>query len=97
MAIGAAVGGEFLVIEAQEIAHLMQEASDGVGSDDDTEVTQCQGNLVGSSPGPLQPRDGIAGGVVFEQDLDQRDDVGGFFSMGLRPPPERRVWPVDTF
>ena len=35
--------------------------------------------------------------VVFEQKLDQRDDVSGFFSTGLRPPPERRVRPVDTF
>src|ERR1039457_6105429 len=39
----------------------------------------------------------IAGGVVFQQELDQRDDVGGFFSTGLRPPPERRVRPADIF
>ena len=85
------------MIDAQGIAHLVEETSDGVGTDDDTEVTQRHGNLVGSSPGPLQPSDGIAGGVVFEQELDQRDDVGGFFSTGLRPPPERRVRPVDIF
>lgn len=97
IAIGTVVGGEFLVIDAQGIAHLMEEAGNGVGADDDTEVTQRHGNLVGSSPGPLQPSDGIAGGVVFEQELDQRDDVGGFFSTRLRPPPERRVRPVVTF
>ena len=49
------------------------------------------GDLVGSAPGPLQPGDGIASSVVFEQKLDQCDDVGGFFSTRLRPPPERRV------
>jgi hypothetical protein len=75
----------------------MEEASDGVGIDDDTEVTQRKGNLVGSSPGPLQPRDGIAGGVVFEQEFDQGDNVGGFFSIRLRPPPERRVRSIVTF
>ena len=85
------------MIDAQGIAHLMEETSDGVGADDDTEVTQRQGNLVSSSPRPLQPSDGIAGGVVFEQELDQRDDAGGFFSTRLRPPPERRVLPVVTF
>ena len=97
IAIGAEVGGEFLVIDAQGIAHLMEETSDGIGTDEDTEVAQRHGDLVGSSPGPLQPSDGIAGRVVFEQELDQRDDVGGFFSTRLRPPPERRVRPVVTF
>ena len=97
LAIRAEVGGELLVIDAQGIAHLMEETSDGVGTDDDAEVTQRHGDLVGSSSGPLQPADGIAGGVVFEQELDQRDDVGGLFSTGLRPPPERRVRPVVTF
>lgn len=84
------------MIDAQGIAHLMQETSDGVGTDDDPEVTQRQGNLFRSSPGPFQPRDGIAGGVVLEQKLDQSDDVGGFFSTRLRPPPERRVRPGVT-
>ena len=97
IAIRTGVGGDFLVIDAQGITHLVEETSDGVGTYDDTEVAQRHGNLVGSSPRPLQPGDGIADGVVFEQELDQRDDVGGFFSTGLRPPPERRVRPVDIF
>ena len=97
IAIGAEVGGELLVIDAQGIAHLMEETSDGIGTDDDTEVTQRHGNLVRSSPGPLQAGDGIAGRIVLEQELDQREDVGGFFSTRLRPPPERRVRPVVTF
>ena len=75
----------------------MKKASYGVGADDDTKVAESHGNLIGRSPRPLQASDGIASGIVFEEELDQCDDVGGFFSTGFRPPPERRVRPVDTF
>ncbi len=88
VAIGTVVGREFLVIEAEGIAHLMEETSDGVGTDDNAEVIERPGNLVRSSPGPLQAGDGIAGGIVFQQELDQGEEVGVFFSTGLRPPPE---------
>ena len=91
------VAGEFLVIDTKGITHLMKEASYGVGTDKHTEVAQSHGNLVGRSPGPLQASDGIASSIVFEKELDQCDDVGGFFSTRLRPPPERRVRPVVTF
>jgi hypothetical protein len=97
VAVGTVVGGEVLVIDSQGIAHLMEETGDSVGADDDTEVAQCHGHLGRRPPRPLQAGDGIAGGVVFKQKLDQRDDVGGFFSTGLRPPPERRVRPDATF
>ena len=70
VAIGTVVGGESLLIDAKGITHLMEETSDRVGTDDDAEVTQCPGNLVRSSPGPLQTRDGVTGGVVFQQELD---------------------------
>ena len=94
--IGTMVGGEFLVIDSQGIAHLMEETGDRVRADDDTEVAQCQGNLGRGSPRPLQAGDGITSGVIFEQELNQSDDVRGFFSIGLRPPPERRVRPDIT-
>jgi len=70
VAIGTVVGGESLVIDTKRIAHLMEKTGDRVGTDDDAEVAQCLGNLVGSSPGPLQTRDGVTGGVVFDQELD---------------------------
>jgi len=57
----------------------MEEAGDGVGTDRDAEVGDRQGNLGRRSTGPLQTGDGIAGGVVIEQEFDQRDDVSGFF------------------
>ena len=58
------------MIDAQGITHLVEEPSDGVGADTDTEVAQRHGNLLGSAPRPLQPGDGISGSVVFEQELD---------------------------
>jgi len=70
VAIGTVVGGKVLVIDAQGIAPLMEEAGDGVGTDYDAEVTQRPSNLVRSSPRPLQTRDGVTGGVGFEQELD---------------------------
>ncbi len=39
VAIGTVVGGEFLVIDPKGIAHLMEEAGDGVGANQDTEVS----------------------------------------------------------
>ena len=79
IAIGTVIGREFLVIDPKGIAHPMEKTGDGVGADDDTEIAQRHGNLLRSATGPLQPGDGIAGGVIFEQKLDQRDDVGVFF------------------
>jgi len=66
------------MIHTQGIS-LMKKPRDGVGADGDTEVLQSHGNLLGSSPRPLQPLDGVAGRVVFQQELDQDDDVGDFF------------------
>jgi hypothetical protein len=66
IAMWAEISGKLLVIYTQGVSHLMQEPGDGIGSDDDTEVCQGHGNLVGSSPGPLQSGDGIAGRIVFE-------------------------------
>jgi len=96
IAIGTMVGGDLLLIEPQRIAHLAKETRDGVGTDDDAEVAEGDGYLISSSPGPLEPSDRIAGSIVFEQKLDQRDYFGVFFSVALRPPPDWRMRPVVT-
>ena len=96
VAIRTGVGGELLVIDAERIAHLMEQPGDGIGADRDPEVAERHGDFGGRAAGPFQAGDGIAGGVVFQQELDQGDDVGRFFSTGLRPPPTRRVRPGAT-
>jgi len=70
VAIGTVIGGEFLVVDPKGIAHLMEEAGDGAGANQDTEVTQRHGHLGGGSSRPLQTGDGVTGGVVFQQELD---------------------------
>jgi hypothetical protein len=44
----------------------MEEAGDRIGTDDDAEVGERQGNFGRRSTGPLQAGDGIASGVVLE-------------------------------
>src|SRR5260370_16074652 len=72
----------------------MEEAGDGVGTNQNTEVTQRHGNLGGGSARPFQTRDGVTGGGVFEEKLDYGDDFGSFFFTGLRPPPQLRGSPA---
>src|SRR5215813_12495568 len=43
--IRGVVGGEFLVIDAQGIAHLMEKAGDSVGTDADAEVANAKATL----------------------------------------------------
>src|SRR5450755_3894578 len=83
--IGANVGGEFLVIDPQGIAHLVQKTSDGVGANTDTEVAQRHGNLLRSAPRPLQPGNGIASGVVFQQ-------LSGHLGAAQRRSARTRSW-----
>lgn len=91
VAIRTGVGRELLLIDAERIAHLVEESGDGVGTDRNPEVAEGQGHFGGGAAGPFHAGDRVAAGVVFQQVLDQRDEVGGFFSTGGRPPPTRRI------
>ena len=66
VAMRAEVGGKLLVIDTQRISHLVEEPSDRIGADDDSEIRQRHGNLFGSAAGPFQASNGIPGRVVFE-------------------------------
>jgi hypothetical protein len=48
----------------------MKNPGDRVGGDRDAKITESDGDFDGGSPRPLHASDGIAGGVVFEQELD---------------------------
>ena len=46
---------------------------------------------LGGLASPLQPGDGVSGGIVLQKNLDGIDYFGRFFSTGLRPPPILRT------
>ena len=96
IAVGAGVGGDLFAVDAQREIHLVQETSDRIGRDRNVDLLKNLGDLLGRLAGPLQPGDGIAGGVVLQQNFDGLDYFGRFFSTGLRPPPVPRVRSTST-
>jgi hypothetical protein len=68
----------------------------GSGRDLDIELPQQFGDSGRRLVGPANAGDGIAGGVVFQQDFDGRDYFGRFFFTGLRPAPDCRMRPTAT-
>src|SRR2546426_896445 len=94
VAIRTGVGGELLLIDTERIAHLLEEPRDGVGTDRDAEVAECHRHFSGRAAGPFHASDGIAGGIVFQQELDQGDDVGGFFFPRVPPATPRPARPL---
>src|ERR1700686_2095073 len=84
IAVGTGVGGDLLAVDAQREIHLVQKASDRIGRDRNADLLKNFSDLLGCLAGPLQPRDGISGGVVFQKNLDGFDYFGRFVSTGLR-------------
>ena len=58
---------------------------------DNIELLEKLGDLVRCLVRPLDAGDGIASGVLLQQDLDGVDYFGRFFSTRLRPPPGFRT------
>src|ERR1700680_3260377 len=80
VAIRTGVGGELLVVDAERIAHLPDQPPDGVRSDGDAKVAEGDGYFGRGAARPFHTGDGVPIGVVFQQELDQGDDIGRFFS-----------------
>ena len=79
IAVRTGVGGDLLAVDAQGEIHLVQKASDRIGRDRNVHLLKNCGDLLGRLAGPLQPRYGISGGVVFQKNLDGLDYFGRFF------------------
>src|SRR5450432_4459716 len=96
IAVGAGVGGDLLAVDAQREIHLVEKASDGVGRNGNVDLLENLGDLLSRLAGPLQPGDGIAGGIVLQENLDGIDYFGSFFSTRLRPAPALRAPSIST-
>ncbi len=96
IAVGTGVGRDLLAVDPQGEMHLIEKASDRVGRDRDPDLLEDVGDLLRRLAGPLQPSDGIAGGIVLQQNLDGIDYFRRFFSTGLRPAPALRARSTST-
>ena len=74
----------------------MKQSRHSIGGDLDIELPQQFGDSGRSLVSPANAGDGIAGGVVFQQDFDGLDYFGRFFPTGLRPAPACRIRPIST-
>ena len=96
IAIGAGVGGDLLAIDPQREIHLVEQTSDRIGRDRDIDLLENLSDLLCRLAGPLQPGNGISGGVVLRKNLDGIDYFGRFFSTRLRPAPALRARSTST-
>ena len=96
IAIRAGGGGDLLAVDAQREIHLVEKASHRIGRDWDIDLLENLGDLLGRLASPLQPGDGVPGGVVLQKNLDGVDYLGRFFSTRLRPAPALRARSTST-
>jgi hypothetical protein len=78
---------DFLVVDLQRIVHLTQEPSHGFGADADAVALQFSGDVAGGLARPFQSAHRVARRLVLYERFDSLEDVGRFFSCGLRPAP----------
>ena len=71
--------GELLVVDAQRIAHRLEQSGDRLRADVDAEPVELLGEFGGGAVCPLQAADGVAGRLVSHQGFDAGEDFGRFF------------------
>ena len=92
----AGVGGDLLAVDTQREIHLVQKARNSIRRNRNLDLLQKRSDRFRRLASPLQSRDGIAGRIVRQNNLDSIDYLGRFFSTRFRPPPALRARSTST-
>ena len=82
VAVWAGTCRDALVVDAQPVVELLEDAGDGPGTDLDAEASKFCGDVLGGTVGPADTGDGIAGDIVLQCRFDGGGHLGLFFSRG---------------
>ena len=96
IAVCTGFGRQRLDVDSEGVIHIVQQPSDGIRRHADAIAAERFCDFDGCTPRPLQAGYRIASGIVVQQVLQTCNYCGRFFSVGVRPPPLRRVLPVTT-
>ena len=84
------------MVDAERVVHLVKEAGDSVGRNEDSGLFKKGSDFASRAATPFQAGNRIASRVVFQEDFDGGDYLRRFFSTGFRPAPARRMRPIST-
>jgi hypothetical protein len=80
VAVGAGTRGNLFIVHVQGVTHLVKQARDRIGRDENAERGEFLGDRTGGAAAPPQSGHGIAGSIVFQQIMKNRDYFRRFFS-----------------
>ena len=79
VAVWAGTCRDALVVDAQPVVEILEDAGDGPGTDLDVEGGEFCCDLLGGTARPADTGDGIAGNIVLQGRFDGSDHLGSFF------------------
>ena len=85
VAVGTGASRDALVIDAQPVAEVLEDAGHGPGTDLDAESGQFSSDLLSGAARPADTGNGIAGDIVLECRFDGGDHLGAFFFHRVAP------------
>ena len=84
------------LVQLAALARGMEQLRDQMGTDVVPEGLQLTGRAAGAPPGPPHGRLGSAGGGGLDERLEAHKQLWVFRTVGVRPPPDRRMRPGSS-